>query len=177
MPSPRRSPALLVVGVLALVLAALGAATTPSRAATAAPGLGERVDRFVADYLDRHRLPGASVAVVRDGTTVHLAGYGEDGDDQAVTPRTRFRVASVSKAFTAEVVRDLADAGRLDLDAPLVDVLPELALDDPRTDEITVRQLLGHTSGIVTPTIIGPADDLEAGVARLRDWTRPRWCS
>ncbi len=124
----------------------------------------ERVDAFVTAYLDRHGLPGAAVAVVKDGETVYEAGYGEDSEGRPITQHTRLRVGSVSKSFTAFAVLRLVDQGRVDLDAPVARYLPDTA-----PEGVTVRQLLSHTSGLPNPTIVGPARTLEEAVAGIGD--------
>src|SRR5699024_1869418 len=79
-------------------------------------------------------------------------------------------LGSVSKSITAFAVLQLVDAGKVALDDPVVEHLPEFELDDPRTSQITVRQLLSQTSGLPSPTIVPPAADLTQAVARLGDW-------
>lgn len=128
------------------------------------------VDEYVSGYLERHGLPGAAVAVVENGRTVHEAGYGKDSNGEPLTDHTRLRVASVSKSITAFAVLQLVDDGAITLDAAVTSYLPELELDDERVDEVTVRQLLSHTSGIVTPTVFPPASTPREGVARTRGW-------
>ncbi len=101
---------------------------------------------------------------------VHEAGYGHDSDGEDITAETPLRIASVSKTFTAFAVLQLVDSGEVDLDQPLTRYLPELALDDARIQDITVRHLLSHTSGLPSPVIVPPAADLEQAVSRLADW-------
>lgn len=124
------------------------------------------VHRFVADYVDRHGLPGAAVAVVRHGAVIDETGVGEDG---AITARTPIGVGSVSKLITAFVVLQLVDDGRIGLDDTVSERLPEFSLDDPRGSKITIRQLLSHTSGLPNPVLVPPADTLRQGVAQLQD--------
>jgi CubicO group peptidase (beta-lactamase class C family) len=62
------------------------------------------------------------------------------------------RIASLSKSFTALAVMQLAEAGDLRLDDPVVRHLPEFAMADPRAEQITIRQLLGHSSGMSDTT-------------------------
>lgn len=121
------------------------------------------------EYLDRHGLPGATVAVVKDGGTVHEAGYGTDSNGEALTEHSRLRVESVSKSFTAFAVLQLVDDEKVDLDQPVQQYLPQFELDDPRSKDITVRQLLSHTSGLPSPTIVPPATTVDQGVERLGD--------
>ncbi|RCV51755.1 serine hydrolase [Marinitenerispora sediminis] len=132
----------------------LAAAAPPAHART-----GERqadlpaaVDAAVAEYRAATGLPGAAVAVTHGTEAVHLAGYGSTPSGAAVTERTPMAVASVSKSFTALAVLQLVDEGRVDLDAPVRDHLPEFEMADPRAADITVRQLLDQTSGMSDTT-------------------------
>jgi len=107
------------------------------------------VERVVRTY----GLAGLAVAVVRDGEIALARGFGtrDVRTGSPVTPDTLFHLASVSKPFVASAVVGLASAGRepaLDLDAPVVRWLPDLTLADGRQDEVTLRHLLTHTSGI-----------------------------
>ncbi|HLR27478.1 MAG TPA: serine hydrolase domain-containing protein, partial [Ruania sp.] len=155
------------------LLAALALFVTGLPGAAAATG-GDRpsfdeIDSFVSDYLHRHGLAGASISVVKDGRILHTAGYGDTGEKRA-TSDTPMVLGSVSKSITAFAVLQLVDAGKVALDDPVVEHLPEFELDDPRTSQITVRQLLSQTSGLPNPTIVPPAADLTQAVARLGDW-------
>ncbi|MGW9351781.1 serine hydrolase domain-containing protein [Nocardiopsis flavescens] len=131
------------------------------------------VDARVRSHLEGAPLPGAAVAVTRGSGVVRAAGYGTDARGEPVTADTPMGLASVSKAFTALAVVSLAREGRLDLDDPVVEHLPEFAVDDPRGARITVRQLLTHTSGMSDRGFrekSGPVPaDLEGAVARLAD--------
>jgi CubicO group peptidase (beta-lactamase class C family) len=91
--------------------------------------------------------PGAALLVVRDGETLVRQGRGLADLEQgiAVTPATRFRLASVSKQFTATAVLLLVDDGRLDLDAPVRRWLPALPAS---ADGVTLHHLLSHTAGL-----------------------------
>ncbi|MHB1057408.1 MAG: serine hydrolase domain-containing protein [Rhodanobacter sp.] len=93
-------------------------------------------------------VPGASLLVLRDGKPVVNRSYGLanlESDDKA-TPATNYRLASVSKQFTAAAILLLAEDGRLNLDDPVRHWLPTL----PATSStVTLRQLLTHTGGLV----------------------------
>ena len=104
------------------------------------------------------RVPGAAVLVLHDGQPVFRRGYGlavvEDGT--AVTAASNFRLASVSKQFTAAAVLLLVEDGRLGLNQPARQWLPELP---PAAAAITIRQLLSHTSGLLDyEDLMDPAD-------------------
>ena len=92
--------------------------------------------------------PGASVVVIRDGQVVVRRAYGMADRERhvAATPETDYRLASVSKQFTAMAVMLLAKDGRLRYDQPVRDFLPELPA---ATRAVTVRHLLNHTSGLL----------------------------
>lgn len=155
---------------LLLAASALFAGSPAAVAAAEAEPLDtDIVDSFVEGYLDRHGLVGAAVAVVKDGRVVYTAGYG-DANGGAATAHTPMAIGSVSKPFTAFAVLQLVDAGKVRLDDPVVEYLPELEIDDERASDITVRQLLSHTSGLPNPMVVPPADDLKEGVERLHDW-------
>ena len=92
-------------------------------------------------------LPGLSVAVARDGEIVWTEGVGwADVEGRVpVTPRTQFRLGSVSKTLTAAAVALLHERGRIDLDAPVQTYVPRY----PRKPwPLTTRQLLGDIAGV-----------------------------
>ncbi|MFG1678782.1 serine hydrolase domain-containing protein [Nonomuraea sp. NPDC049269] len=97
-----------------------------------------------------HHVPGAALAVLVDGQVHELAsGLLHRGTGVEVTPDSIFHSGSIAKVYTATLVMRLVDEGRLELDAPVVDVLPEFATPDPEaTQTITIRQLLSHTGGV-----------------------------
>jgi len=143
----------LVAAVLAVpVLAA--AATLPAQAASHRPvPVAAQIDRFLRVQLRDSAIPGAAVAVTHGDQVLMVRGYGHDSTGEAVTGDSLFRVASLSKSFTALAVMQLVDAGLLQLDDPVRQHLPEFEMADPRADQVTVRDLLNHTSGI-TDTVV-----------------------
>ncbi|ROQ88883.1 CubicO group peptidase (beta-lactamase class C family) [Streptomyces sp. 2132.2] len=98
----------------------------------------------------KHRVPGAALAVVVDGAVHELAsGVLHRGTGVTATTDSVFQMGSIAKIYTATLVMQLAEAGRLDLDAPVVNVLPEFSVADPEAAAvITPRLLLSHTSGL-----------------------------
>jgi len=115
-------------------------------------------------------VPGASLLVVRDGRPVIRRSYGQSNlEDQIVaTPETNYRLASITKQFTAAALLLLAEDGTLALDDRLKKWLPSL----PRAvDSVTIVHLLTHTSGIVDYEDVMPAGTTEqlhdADVLRL----------
>ena len=106
----------------------------------------ERVDSMMAAY--DGPVPGAALLVLRDGVPVVRKGYGLADLERgvAVAPHTNFRLASVSKQFTAAAILLLAQDGALSLDDPVRRWLPSLPA---AADGITLHHLLSHTSGLV----------------------------
>ncbi len=97
-----------------------------------------------------HGVPGATLAVLVDGEIHEFAsGVLHRGTGVTATTDSVFQLGSIAKVYTATLVLRLAEAGALDLDAPVTDVLPEFATADPEaTKVITARRLLSHTSGL-----------------------------
>jgi CubicO group peptidase (beta-lactamase class C family) len=133
-----------------LPLIALLLAGCASRGDTMADDIDALMRRYQGD------VPGASVLVVRDGIPIVRRGYGYADLERRVraTPATNYRLASVSKQFTAAAILLLAEDGTLALDDRLRRWLPELP---PATDAITLRQVLTHTSGLVDYEDLMPA--------------------
>lgn len=101
---------------------------------------------FVNGYLEKKQIPGCAILVRKDGEVVLSAGYGIANLEHGVkvTPKTVFQSGSVGKQFTAMAVMMLVEEGKLSLGDPLSKFL-EVPQDWPK---ITIRHLLGHTSGL-----------------------------
>jgi D-alanyl-D-alanine-carboxypeptidase/D-alanyl-D-alanine-endopeptidase len=131
-------------------LTALVAVTSPAAAADYAAA-----DRIFEEYrLDAH-VPGLAYGIVVDGRLAHVGTLGVQDleSNRPVTGDTLFRVASMTKAFTALTVLKLRDDGRLRLDAPASEYVPQLRdWKYPTADSppIRVRDLLNHAAGFVT---------------------------
>ncbi|OIJ25133.1 hypothetical protein UG56_019595 [Nocardioides luteus] len=140
----RRLGALLAIAAVAAVLHAEPAAAAQS---------DDRIAAAVEDFATASGYPGIAVVVTdRDGIS-DRAGYGVDSRGETITATTRMPVASVSKTMTAAAVMQLVAAGRVDLDTPVYDYLPDFRIRDRRGAEITVRHLLTQTSGITDLTL------------------------
>lgn len=106
---------------------------------------------FVHKTLAEWKVPGASVAVVKDGKVILAEGYGfrDVQNKLTVTPQTIFAIGSSSKAFTATAVGILVDEGKLGWDKRVRDYLPTFHLQDEfATEQMTPRDLLCHRSGL-----------------------------
>jgi CubicO group peptidase (beta-lactamase class C family) len=131
-------------------LVALALAPVARAQATAPQGLDPAViDAFLRQQVAANHIPGLAIAIVQDGQIVMLRGYGEAGPGRPMTPQTQLYLGSTSKSFTALAVMQLVEEGRLELDAPVQRYLPEFQVADAAASaQITVRQLLNHTSGL-----------------------------
>ncbi|HYZ93790.1 MAG TPA: serine hydrolase domain-containing protein [Actinomycetota bacterium] len=109
-------------------------------------GLQDRVRELAR----RHRVPGVSVALLRDDHVEEaVAGVVNRATRVRTTPDSLFQIGSIAKVYTATLVMLLVDEDAVDLDAPVRTYVPELELGDEQAEAtITVRQLLSHTSGI-----------------------------
>lgn len=127
-----------MIGMLAMLAGAL-----PSAAAT--DDVASRIDALF-EHMNAGRQPGAAVLVAQDGETVYAKGFGYADlvAGRKIEPDSTFRLASVSKQFTATAIMVLAEDGRLDYDDPVVRYLPELRA----YPGVTIRHLMTHTAGL-----------------------------
>ena len=109
------------------------------------PGTAEKIDKLVTDTLARTGVPSASIAVVKDGAIVYLKAYGDAKIEPkaAATTQMRYSIGSISKQITAAAILLLQEQGKLSLDDKVAKYIPDLT----RANEVTIRQLLAHTSG------------------------------
>jgi len=133
-----------------------------------APDTTARVDALMRAYSGA--VPGAALLVLRDGAPLIRRAYGLADLEQrvAATPATNYRLASMTKQFTAAAVLALVDEGRLSLDDAVRRWLPSLPA---AADAVTLRQLLTHTSGLLDYEDLIPAETTQqvhdADVLRL----------
>ncbi|MBB4665132.1 serine hydrolase domain-containing protein [Conexibacter arvalis] len=128
------------------------------------------LDATLAAAIDRHDVPGASLALLVDGE-VHVAAAGllSRATGVEATPDSLFQIGSISKTFTATLAMQLVDRGELSLDTRVADVIPGFRVGDPRaTAQTTIAHLLTHTSGIGGDAFIdtGRGDDAVAQAVR-----------
>lgn len=146
----------LALGLFALVASPAAAQTMPPSPALARhPEVAAALrvlDAWIEATVAQREQPGLSIGIVYDQDLIWAKGYGfaDLESRRPATPATLYRVASITKLFTATAVMQLRDAGRLRLDDPVRDRLPWFTVQkagdmDP---PITIRQLLTHTSGL-----------------------------
>ncbi|MGD0498151.1 MAG: serine hydrolase domain-containing protein [Bryobacteraceae bacterium] len=109
------------------------------------PGLDAKISAAVQAAVKKRGVPSVSVAVVRDGKLAYAGAFGSASlaPRRAATVETRYAIGSISKQFTAAALLLLQEEGKLSLDDKVSKYFPDLT----RADQITLRQLLSHTSG------------------------------
>jgi len=113
------------------------------------------IDAVCAAFAKEHQLPGLAVGIVRDGALAYTmaAGLADIEAARPVGSETAFRIASMTKNMTSLAILALRDQGRLMLDAPLGEYVPQFAAVKPATKDsppVTVRHLMSHVAGFVT---------------------------
>jgi CubicO group peptidase (beta-lactamase class C family) len=106
-----------------------------------------KIDALLQSAKDENNLAGFTVAITYQDELVFAKAYGDNLDTNS-----KFPIASLSKPITSFAVLQLVDKGLVDLDTPIKTYLPELEMDDSHATNITVRQLLSHTSGLSDKT-------------------------
>ena len=132
-------------GVCLFLFAAITLSIQAQTVDTIDPALKARIDRIAAGVLEQRGVPSASVAVVKGGKLVYTHAYGlaHIDPDKPATPDMRYSIGSVSKQFTATAILLLQEQGKLTLDDPVGKYVPGLT----HGDEVTIREILSHTSG------------------------------
>jgi D-alanyl-D-alanine carboxypeptidase len=140
-----------------LGLSALPVAPRPRPTAAAAV---DKIDAFVDEQMTKYRIPGLSLAVVREGRVVKERAYGKASLelDVAVTTSTVYQLASVSKIFAGTAAMLLVEEGRLALDTSIVDFMPSLPKD---WRPVRLHHVLEHTSGLPRGLSESPAFQAE----------------
>ncbi|MEO0339033.1 MAG: serine hydrolase [Bacteroidota bacterium] len=112
--------------------------------------LAAKIDSFVLAQKAAFELPGLAIGVIQDGEVIYAKGHGVQGLDtqEPLDLQSIFHMASVSKPVVATAVVQLVEAGKIDLDERLITYLPYFKMADERYKDITIRQMLVHTSGI-----------------------------
>ncbi|WP_226019037.1 serine hydrolase [Novosphingobium sp. FKTRR1] len=139
----------------------VGGLATAATARAATPKAWAAVDQLGAATLADHLEPGFSLSVMKNGAFVYSKGFGFANLETRtpVSPTSVFRIGSVNKQFTAAALALLAEEGKLSFDDALAKYLPEF----PRAADVTLRQMLNHTSGIGNYTNrVNPQDMLRA---------------
>ncbi|MFN8623212.1 MAG: serine hydrolase domain-containing protein [Chloroflexota bacterium] len=162
------SPSAAPASPVASPLASPAPSSEPLAAPTFDPALAAALQKVVDDSRERIPAPGLSVAIrLADGRTwTGVSGDRQLSPDKPVDPDTAFAIASITKTFVTAVVMQLVEEGKLSLDDHLAKYLP----DYPRAGKITIRELLGHTSGVFD-YFMNPAYAKQVFANKERAWT------
>lgn len=128
-----------------------------------AASLDAKLEWKLQDFREEFQIPALQLGLIKNGQVVFAGACGVKDlkANQPITSHSLFHMASVSKPFVAIATLQLVEQGRLKLDDRIVDHIPYFRLQDERYREITIRQVLAHTSGLPD----------------LRDygWDKPQW--
>lgn len=164
-----RFVALAIATACVTTISSAGTTVAAQRGTQLALAQRSAIDRAAIEALATQGVPGLSVTIARDGEILYARGFGtiSKNDHERVDAQTIFPIGSITKQFTAAAIALLAVDRKLSFDAPLATYLP----DAPHAREITIRQLLQHTSGlanytaqpgflasVATSTTISPSD-------------------
>jgi len=131
--------------LVSIVILSFCSSSLYSQSGTLSSEVRAKIDTLAQHALAETGVPSASIAIVQGGEITYLHAYG----DARLDPRTpaassmRYSIGSISKQFTAAAVLLLAEQGKLSLDDPVSKFVPNLT----RGNEVTIRELLSHTSG------------------------------
>lgn len=112
--------------------------------------LHQKIDSLVQAKMKETKIVGLSIGIVKDGKTFYTKGYGFTSVDSLfkVSDQTVFYTASITKVFTATALMQFVERGELKLSDKLTDHLPDFKMKDKRYQQITIEQLLTHSSGL-----------------------------
>jgi D-alanyl-D-alanine carboxypeptidase len=142
--------ALICVAAMPLAQTVSAASAAPEPAPPLTAAVQSKIDMDVRSALSASHTQGATIVIVRDGAVVFARSYGVRDVERSspADEHTRYEIGSITKQFTAAAILQLKEAGKIELDAPVATYVPSA----PHAREITVRQLLTHTSGLADYT-------------------------
>jgi CubicO group peptidase (beta-lactamase class C family) len=139
--------------VLCLFTALLAACFAINARAAVLSNQLDKIDKYLAGRVAEQRIPGVALGIVDHDRITRVISFGmADPTGRPVTPETPFILGSISKSFTALAVMQLVERGQINLDANVSQYIPWFRLADASSEQITVRQLLNHTSGLSVQT-------------------------
>ena len=168
-----RSTLALAVSLIALPLAASSAQKAKKKDPL------DGFDAYVTKSMQDFRVPGTSIAIVRNDSVILMKGYGvrKLGDPAPVDTKTLFAIGSSSKAFTATSIAMMVDDGKMKWDDPVTKFLPSFQLyDSYATRDLTLRDALSHRSGLSRGDLswYGSEYDRNDVLRRVR-YNKPSW--
>ena len=144
----------LLAGALALLAGCQPIVAPANQPEIAMPAISQEqtdaIDAIVEGMMIDLGVPGTALGIVQNGELVFAKGYGvtEIGMDNPVTPQTVFNLASVAKTLTATAVMQLVEQGKVDLNEPVTTYLPYFEMADERYQDLTVRHVMTHRTGL-----------------------------
>ena len=134
-----------------------GCRTTFTQSKTNYAAVIKKLDAAIRYEVEQKQLPAFSISLVDQDQVVWAEGFGFQDADKKVpaTAETVYRVGSISKLFTDITVMQLVESGKIDLDAPLQNYLPNFTPRNPYGIPITLRQMMSHRSGLVREPPVG----------------------
>ena len=134
-----------ILTILALTLLSLSAIAQISQTLAV-----NKIDSIVTAYITINKMVGVSIGIVKDGKIYLTKGYGTTEVDKvkSIDSLTNFLTCSVTKLLTATAIMQLSEQGKIDISKKLIFYLPNFKMKDERYKDITIEQLLTHTSGL-----------------------------
>lgn len=110
----------------------------------------EAIDGLIEQAMTEHSIPGITLVIVTDRAPAYVRAYGVSSlaTQEPLQTNALFHLASVTKLFVGTALMQLAERGQLDLEATVASYLPYFSLSDVRASQLTIRQLMTHTSGM-----------------------------
>jgi len=132
----------------------------------------EKIENRIAAMMAEARVPGLSLAVVKDNQIIYARGFGSRNlkENLPATPDTLYGIGSCTKSFTALAIMQLVERGKLDVQDPVSKHLPRFKLKGKNGKQITIHHLLTHSSGIPN---LGTAEILIRRMANLGEYFVP----
>lgn len=135
-------PILIVIAFLTVSICSFGQISHTSTV--------HKIDSIVTAYMASNKMVGVSIGIVRDGKIYLAKGYGTTAINKQ-TPTdslTNFLACSITKLFTATAIMQLSEQGKIDIKKKLIFYLPDFKMKDERYKDITIEQMLTHSSGL-----------------------------
>lgn len=109
-----------------------------------------RLEKIASDMISNYGVTSIQYAIIDNGSIINSGNKGvfAKNINRAITPDTMYGIASLSKMYVCTSVMMLQDSGKLDIDKPLTQYIPEFKMEDPRYKKITPRMLMNHSSGL-----------------------------
>jgi len=109
--------------------------------------------------MKRHKVTGMAIGLVDEGRLVYAQGFGyaDKKNSRLVDTTTLFKLGSISKLFTGSAIMQLYEVGKIDLDAPIQEIIPELNISTHSLSNIpvSIRSIMSHTSGLISDVFQG----------------------